>query len=206
MSALLFPQTIPGLTYDVLRTPEWNTGVQTALSKKRSTIAWQLYPVIHFELNYELLRDDPIGSELKSIVGLFNAVQGRYDTFLFADPDFNSFLPANAQLFGIGDGSTRTFQLVGYYQNGGGPGYPELIQNLNGTPFIYDNGGLLSSGYSVGPTGLVTFTSAPAVGHQLTWAGAFFYRCAFDDDKLDIRKFMNKWWALPKIAFTSIKL
>lgn len=210
MTSFVYPADIPGLTLEVARTPIWNTGVQTALSKKRSTIAWLLYPVIHFELKYELLRDDLATSELKELVGLFNACQGQFDTFLFTDPDFNSFASTNQQTFATGNGTAGPFQLTATYQNSSGPGYAEIIQNLNGTPVLYDNGSIISAAnYSIGATGLVTFgaTHFPVAGHVLTWSGAFYYRCAFDDDKLgNLAKIMNKWWDLSKIAFTSIKL
>jgi|SRR6185312_4658915 len=208
MSNFIYP-TLTGLSWNVVRTPQWNTGKQKALSGKRSTILYQLYPLIHFELDYELLDDSKATSDLKALVGLFNAVGGSYDTFLFTDPDFNTFAPANAQVFGTGDGSTLTFQLVATYQNAGGPGYAELIQNLNGSPVLYDNGSTISaSNYSISGTGGVTFGAghAPAAGHTLTWSGSFYYRCEFDDDTLDLDKFMNQWWEAKKIAFTSVKL
>ena len=205
MSSLLFP-TIPTLTFDVVRYPEWHTEKQMALSAKRSTLAYMLYPTIHFEYQYSVLRDDLAVSQLKAIYGLFMACKGSYDTFLFQDPDFSAFASTNQQQFGVGDGTTKTFQLVAYFQNTGGPGYGEIIQNLNGAPVIYANGTVQSSGYTLGATGIVTFTTAPAAGVVLTWSGSFYYRCAFDEDKLDLAKFMNQWWTIKKLPFTTVKL
>jgi len=206
MTSFVYPANILGLAFGVVRTPIWNTGEQVALSRKRSTIAYMAYPAIHFELEYELLRDDLTTSDLKAIVGLFNACQGKAGTFLFTDPDFNTFSSSNQQSFGTGDGTTTIFQLVAQYQNAGGPGYSELIQNLNGTPVLYNNGTIIGSGYVIGPTGIVTFSTAPLAGHALTWSGSFYYRCAFDEDKLDLSKFLNQWWKGKNVAFTSIKL
>lgn len=209
MTSLVYPNNILGLSFNCVRTPDWNTLEQRAVSNKRSTVGLQLYPIMHFELDYELLRDDLAPSDLKALVGLFNACKGKYDDFLFQDPDFNIFLPSNQQLFYTADGTVGPFQLVATYQNPSGPGYAELIQNLNGTPVIYGNSVALSNtNYVIGPTGLVTFNAghAPAAGVALTWSGSFFYRCAFDEDKLDLSKFMNQWWAAKKVAFTSIKL
>lgn len=202
MSSLVFP-VLSGLTYDVARTPMWHTEIQSALSGKRSTLAYMQYPLIHFEVEFSILRDDLASSDVKAIVGLFNALQGGYDTFLFSDPDFNT---ATLQSFGTGDGSTTSFQLTAFYQNTGGPGYGEIVQNLNGTPAIYKSGALQGSGYTVGTSGIVTFTTAPASGVALTWSGGFYYRCAFDEDKLQLTKFMNKWWNIKKLPFTSVKL
>jgi len=205
MTSFVYP-TLPGLTFDVLRTPMWHTESQSALSGKRSTLGYMQYPLIHFEHIYSVLRDDLTLSQLKAIVGLFNACQGRYGTFLFQDPDFNTFTAANAQQFGLGNGTTTLFQLVALYQNSGGPGYGEIVQNLNGTPTIYSNGTAITTGFSIGPTGIVTFSTAPASGAVLTWSGSFYYRCAFDEDQLDLTKFMNQWWTIKKLPFTTVKL
>jgi uncharacterized protein (TIGR02217 family) len=209
MSSYLYPNNITGLSFGVVRSPEWNTGFQRALSGKQSTIAYQLYPFIHFELAYELLRDDVSTSDLKALVGLLNALQGRYDTFLFTDPDFNTITYGTGEgEFGVGDGSTLIFQLVAAFTNLGGPGYSEIIQNLNGIPVLYDNGTVISAAnYSIGSTGIVTFGSghAPVAGHTLAWSGSFYYRCRFDEDSFEWTKFMSQWWQ-SKVKFTSVIL
>lgn len=205
MSALLFP-VLPGLTFDVVRTPVWHTERQQALSGKRSTLAYMQYPLMHFELTYSILRDDIAISEIRQIVGLFNALASGYDTFLFTDPDNNAVA---AQPFATGNGTAGPFPLVATY---GAAGYTfnELIQNTNGAPQIFDNGSLLVAGtnYTIDAVGNVTFLAGhfPVAGHSLTWTGAFYYRCAFDEDKLDLVKFMNKWWTIKKLPFTSVKL
>jgi hypothetical protein len=136
MSGLVYPANLPGLTYGSTRSPVFNTDVQAALSAKESRIARQLYPVIEFELQYELLRDYTTPSDLKALVGLFMACAGKYDTFLYNDPAFNTV--ANMQ-FGVTDGSTLTYQTTATYQNAGGPGGAEIVQNFNGTPFYSIN-------------------------------------------------------------------
>ena len=175
MTNNVYPSNILGLSFNVVRTPDWNTNVQRAVSQKRSTIALQLYPVIHFELDYELLRDDLTVSDLKSLVGLFNACQGQFNTFLFSDPDFNT-IPSTAPMqFAVADGTVGPFQLTATYANSGGPGYAEMIQNLNNVPTLFANGVFITSGrYSIGPTGLVTFASGqqPASGAVPLQAGA----------------------------------
>lgn len=206
MTSFVFP-TLTGLTFDVVRYPIWNTEVQKALSGKRSTIGYSTWPDIHFELTFSILRDDVAVSDVKALVGLFNACQGKYDTFLFSDPDFSSVI---TMYFGTGDGVTTQFQLQAAYANSGGPFGQDLIQNLNGTPTIFVNGTLQVVGvaYTLGATGIITFLGGhiPAAAAVLTWTGSFYYRCAFDDDKLDLTKFMNKWWQIKKLPFTSIKL
>jgi len=207
MSAYVFPSNILGLGWDIVRTPVWNTIVQTSPSGKTASISNQVYPLLHFELTYDLLRDDLSTSDLKAIVGLFNAVQGRYDTFLFTDPDFNS---VTLQNFGTGNGTAGPYQLTATYGNTGGPYYSELVQNVNGTANVYVSGVLqtLGTAYTLGSTGIVTFLSGhfPAAAAPITWTGSFYYRCRFDKDQLQLSKFMNQWWAAKQIAFTSVKL
>jgi uncharacterized protein (TIGR02217 family) len=207
--------TLSGLTFDVARTYVWHTEVQRALSGKRSTVGYMLFPLVHFELTYSILRDDITPSDLKALVGLFNLCQGQYDTFLFTDPDFNTIptsAPATFATVASTDTTSTIYQLVATYENSGGPGNLELIQNLNGTPLIYGNGTLISNTHytinpSGNPAGGVQFSTLPSTGTVLSWSGAFYYRCAFDDDQMkDLVKFMNQWWALKKIAFTSVKL
>lgn len=209
MSSFVYP-VLPGLTYDVIRTPMWHTERQTSLSGKRSTLAYAQYPLIHFELTYSILRDDISTSDIKALVGLFNALQGGYDTFLFTDPDFNQIFASTPMQFAIGNGTAGPFQVTASYQNSGGPGYGEIIQNFNGTPAIYVNGvaQVLTTAYTIGPTGIVTFAAGhfPAAAAVIAWSGQFYYRCAFDEDELKIAKFMNFWWAAKKVPFTSVKL
>lgn len=204
MSGLLFPSLI-GQTLDVVRSYRWKTGYQEALSGKQSTIQYAAYPLVHFELTFELLRDNVSPSDLRAIVGLHNQLAGRYDTFLFTDPDFNS---VTAQAFGTSTGSTSTqYPLVASFENSGGPGALELVQNLNGTPTLYDNGTAISgSHYTISSTGVVQFSTSPTSGHALTWTGSFYYRCRFDEDTIEWTKFMQQWWLAKKVAFTSVIL
>lgn len=210
MSSQVYP-VLPGLQFNSRRSYVWKTGNQEALSGKESAIAFRQYPRVHYELSYDILRDGTTPSELKSIVGLHNDMQGRFDTFLFSDPDFNIITSATAAQygsFGTGDGATLIFQLTATYQNSGGAGQAELIQNLNGTPVLYDNGSVISAAnYAIGATGIVTFGAghAPVSTHALTWSGSFYYRCRFDDDSISWKKEARNWWTAD-VAFTSVKL
>lgn len=210
MSSQIYP-VLRGLTFNVIRSYVWKSISQEAVSGKETAIGMRQYPRVHFELNYEMLLDRGTTSEIKSVVGLHNQMKGRVDTFLFTDPDFNAITSGTAAQygqFGTGDGSTLIFQLVALYQNSGGPGQPEIIQNLNGAAVLYDNGAAISAAnYTIGATGIVTFGSghAPASGHALTWSGSFYYRCRFDDDAISWKKETDKWWTA-EVHHTSVKL
>lgn len=198
------PSLLPGLTWNRERTYLWATEIQEATSGKESRLRYRQYPRVRFQLKYDLLRDNLTPSEAKRLVGLFNALAGAYDTCLFTDPDFNS---VTAESFGTGNGSTTAFQLVARYQVSGGPGTPELIQNFNGAPSLFDNGSPISGGsYTLGPTGIVTFGTPPVSGHALTWTGSFYYRVRFQEDELPLTQFMQSWWQSREVALISVKL
>lgn len=206
MSSLVYPgpSLLPGLSWNRERSYLWQTNIQEAPSGKETRIRYRQYPRVRFVLKYELLRDDISSSDAKRLVGLFNSLAGSFDTCLFSDPDFNT---VTAESFGTGNGATTAFQLVARYQLAGGPGTPELIQNFNGAPAIYDNGSLVSGGsYTLGPTGVVTFGVAPAAARALTWTGGFYYRIRFEDDELNLTQFLSRWWTSREIALISVKL
>jgi uncharacterized protein (TIGR02217 family) len=217
VSSLLFP-ALAGLSgVEVTRNYVWKTAVQEAISGKMTAVPLRTYPLVRYQLVYELLRHNQTPSELLQLQGLYNALQGRGDTFLYSDPEFNTITAGNASqygFFGTGDGSTLVFQLTAMFQNSGGPGAQELIQNGNpanfSTAVLYDNGTTISAAnYSIGATGIVTFGAghAPAAGHTLTWSGSWYYRCRFDEDEVVWQKFMTVGlWMVKKLSFTSVKL
>lgn len=205
MSSLVYPANLPGLKFDNERTPVFKTGVQPAASMKESRIAYALYPVFEFGLQYEFLRDNVTPSDVNALVGLFGAMHGRFDTFLFVDPKFNTVVD---ERFGTGDGVTQDFQLTAIMQNVGGPGCAELIQNLNGAPVIKKLGVVQGTptDYTISGTGMVHFVGAPLAGEALTWSGSFYYRCRFDEDRLTTTEFMRKFWSTRLVKLRSVKL
>jgi hypothetical protein len=158
VSNLVYPGNLPGLSFGSVRIPTFNTGVQQALSSKESRIAYQQYPQMQWELTYELLRDYVAPSDLKALFGLYMAVGGKFDTFLYEDPQFNT---VKYQQFGVTDGTTLTFQTTAVYQNAGGPGAPELIQNLNSAFGFEINrfGGLIEYPYGASRTQFALFSA-----------------------------------------------
>jgi uncharacterized protein (TIGR02217 family) len=217
MSSLIFP-TLAGLSgLEVTRNYVWKTATQEAVTGKMTAVGLRQYPLVHYELIVNLLRNNQTPSELLQLQGLYNAMKGRLDSFLYADPEFNTITAAQqAQygVFGTGDGSTLIFQLLATLQNSGGPGAAEIVQNGNpanfSTAVLYDNGSVISAAnYTIGATGIVTFGAghAPASGHTLSWSGSWYYRCRFDEDEIVWSKFMTAGlWMVKKLTFTSVKL
>lgn len=175
----------------------WNTMRKLTPSGRSYRGTFQTSPRWRYKLTYEFLRDTAATPELKALASFYNLMSGGYDTFLFTDPDDNA---AAAQTFGVGDGTTKSFQLVRTMGS-----YTEPIYDLNGAPSIYIGGALQSSGYTISSTGVVTFTAAPAGSAALTWTGAYYWRCAFDDDSLTLRKFMQQLWDAQTVQFSTVK-
>lgn len=198
MSNAIYP-TLAGLKFGVVRTPIFSTSIKTASSGREFRAANQLYPSWRYRLQYEFLRDLRSGvDELRTLAGFFLARQGRFDTFLFSDPDDNS---VTGQQFGTGDGSTTAFQLLRSFG-----GFLEPVYDLNGSVQVYKAGVLqtLSTHYSVSSSGVVTFVAAPTAGQALTWSGSYYWRCRFEKDSSDFEKFLHQLWQTRSVEFRTV--
>ena len=194
MSNLVFP-TLPGLTWNIVRSPQWATRIQKAVSGKEFRSAWMSSPLYNFRLSYEMLREAASFQEIQQLVAFFNNVRGSFDSFLYLDPNDNT---VSAHGFGTGNGVQTTFQLMRSYG-----GNLEAVGQLNGVPSIYVGGVLQVAGahYTLGSTGLVTFAAPPIAGAVLTWTGSYYYRCRFLQDTLELSEIMNTVWEAKKVEF-----
>lgn len=96
MSSSLYPNNVKGLTYTVMRTPEFNTIVQESAAKYQVRIAQAQNPIWHLTLIYEWLYANYLSpnntapyqpaTDLDTLIGFFLARQGRFDDFLFLNP------------------------------------------------------------------------------------------------------------------------
>lgn len=122
--------------------------------------------------------------QVAELIAFFRARKGRAYGFRFKDwTDYHAF----AQLIGIGDGTTKTFQLVKRYASGGEIEMRVVAKPVAGTVRVYRDGVEAASGWTVDTaTGLVTFTSAPASGVQVTADFEFDVPARFDSDQMDI--------------------
>ncbi len=147
-------------------------------------------------------------------MGLYLQCQGQYGAFVYYDP--TDYL-VNAQTFGTGDGVTRSFALTRAL---GGFVEPVVAPVISATTLIFP---VLSAAavaplvsgqwrtvsaanYAISnPGGVVTFTTAPASGHALTWTGYFGFLCRFDGDDLDFEQFMANLWRVQSVKFRSLR-
>ena len=197
MSNDIYPDNMPGRTWPRRRTPVWKTHIDTTPSGREWRSTTQTVPRYRYALQYAFLRSKAALPEYQTLFGFANKHLGAFDTFLFRDPDDRT---VTAGVFAIGDAATTQFGLLRTHG-----GFAERVFDLDGAPSIYADGVLLSSGYTVGATGVVTFSAAPASGVVLTWSGNFFWRCRFDGDELTFEQFMAGFWKTGEVKLITVK-
>lgn len=198
MSQAVLPY-MPGLKWGSTKTAIWSTKVQRAASGRTLRAAYYSFPLWKFSLSYEVLRSATALAELQAMVGFFNARQGKFDSFLYTDPEDNA---VSLQQFGIGVAGQTQYQLVRTYG-----GVVEPVRGLPSAPLIYVGGVLKTAGvdYTLSSVGLVTFATSPSQGQALTWSGSFCYRVCFLQDMAEFENFLHKLWNLKKIEFETVK-
>jgi uncharacterized protein (TIGR02217 family) len=197
MSNDVYP-VLPGLAFTPHRQPIWKTQIQAAMSGKETRIRRWSSPKYQYTLNYEFLRENKGFTEFQALFGFFNLHGGSFDTWLFTDPDDHT---AVGQQIGVGDGSTKAFQLSRAFG-----GFVDVVKNPNVVSHVYVNGVSQPSGWTVdSSTGIVTFTTAPANGLPIAADFTFYWRCRFVDDQIDFDKFSDKIWELQQVDFITVK-
>lgn len=190
----VFP-TLTGLSWEVVRTPIWRTLVQKMVSGKSAACGLMGFPLYRWTLKYERLRSDGV-QDLQTLMGFFNQCQGRLTPFYYEDPHDKT---VTLQAFGIGDGVIEAFQLVRAFG-----GFVEPVQSVHGTPHIFA-GGVETTAFTLGATGIVTFNDPPADDAVLTWTGSYYWLSRFEEDEADFAEFMYNLWHLKKISFEFVK-
>lgn len=125
-----------------------------------------------------------------TLEGHFNARRGQERAFPLLDY-YNS--TATTETFGTGNGSTLTFQLTINDGDSDNAYNRKIYKPLSGTVVIKDNGTTKTEGahYSINyTTGIVTFVSAPANTHTLTWSGTFYVPVRYGVDEIDPNLFI----------------
>lgn len=196
MSNAVFP-SFTGLKWGSIKAPIWRNAARETPSMREYRTRFALYPRYLYKLSYEVLREKDGFTELQQLIGFFNLRNASFDTFLFTDPDDNAVV---LQGFGVGNASTVAFQLAKAYG-----GFTEPVYDVNGTPSIYLNGVLQSSGYSISASGLVTFTTAPGAGVIVAWTGSYYFRVRFKEDSTEFAQFLYKLWEARRVDLITCK-
>src|SRR3954462_2704892 len=141
MSNSIFPiPTYPAGSrgWPIHKYPVFNTLVETPLSRRGETrISTTPYATWNFELTFPLVPGtfNDGTTYLNQLVGFYLQMQGQANSFLLDGPQDNTIPAASPATFGLGDGTTKAFQLTRPIG-----GYADIIQNVNGTPVLYMNG------------------------------------------------------------------
>jgi uncharacterized protein (TIGR02217 family) len=180
MSGFHEVQFPPDISYGASGGPGYSTTVVTTVSgRERRNANWAAargkWNVAHGLKKRE---------QVAALIAFFRARKGRAYGFRFKDwTDYQAF----AQPLGVGNGSNRTFQLIKRYASGGEIETRIIAKPVSGTVKIYRDGVQAVTGWTVNSaTGLVTFTTAPASGVQVTADFDFDVPVRFDSDQMDI--------------------
>jgi len=200
MTTPVFPD-LAGIGWDIPKTVEFSTTVQTARSGKETRIGNWTYPIYHWELVFEFLRASPDTPEVQQLTAFFKTAMAQLGNFLYRDPDDNQ---VTDQPIGRGDGGTTTFQLV---RDCGGYVEPIWAPHVVSAIRI---GGATATGWTVAPfdsttPGLVTFAAAPSAGDLVVADFTFYFPCRFEDDKLDMKLFLTALYSADKVPIRSVK-
>jgi hypothetical protein len=220
MSNDVYPNAVRGLTFTVVRAPEFSTVVHSAPNFQQTRIRQAANPRWHWELKYDYLKNIPTDlaptltqTDLATLFGFFLGHCGEWDDFVFNDaqtPD-NSVGPAliagnpnpNAQLQLLQDSETSVWYSP--IQRNFGGWFLEDIADLNGAIAVYDNKVLktLNTHYQVLGPGLA-IPGYSFAGKYLEWlytptgpinvAFNFYFRVHYEMDRLDFEKFMDRLW------------
>ena len=192
MSNEVFPINLPGITWSITKTPRYSTRKQSAMSGYEVRLSRRALPMWDFKLSYEYLNGQRVAgvSELEQLVGLFLRHRGSWDSFLFTDFSDNN---VTNQLIGVGDGTTKTFQLTRVWGS-----HAEPCTNINQIGNVKINNVVVTN-YTVSSMGLVTFITAPSAGQSVTWTGSYYYRARFNDDYIDADALWKDAWECKKI-------
>lgn len=206
MSTEVFPSLI-GLSFNVVKKPTFNTRVVRGINGNEVRNAFMQWPIWEFELTYDYLPDRSLGTtDLKTLMGFYLARQGRFDTFLFKDPD--DYVTTGSPMTGgavVGEGDGVTTQFLFSRSMGG---FVEPIGQVDTAEdyFVYVDAVLQVEGvdYDITMPNRVVFTSAPADGALITNSLQYYFICRFLEDSQEYEKFMDKLWELQTCSFTSV--
>lgn len=195
---------VPGVSWSLTAAPTLQTRIQRAVSGRELRIADYPYPLRQYALTFEVLRSGAPFYEFEAITALIVSCQGAAGTFLWQDPDDNV---VTGQIIGTTDGTTTVYQLVRTWGSPlGGVSFTEPITGAPHGLTVYLSSGpeppAPVGGWDVDPTtGLLTFSSAPPAGMQITATFSYYFRARFMSDAYSFEQFMFRLWSAKKIDF-----
>jgi uncharacterized protein (TIGR02217 family) len=131
---------------------------------------------------YQVSYADKNLAQASTLLDFFMCREGSKNTFRFKDfldystaSDHRAAPSATDVQIGVGDGSTKTFQLLSQYVSSTGNAYRTLTKPDGSSVVVSLDDVTQASGWSVNDTtGVITFTTAPGAG-VVVKAGCLFY-------------------------------
>ena len=197
----IYPDDLPGLGFSVIRSQQFQTRIQRAVSGKELRALDYPWPLRRWTLTYEVLRDKPEDAlpELRRLMGFFGLAYGASKCFCFIDPEDTQVTQG---VIGTGDGSTVDFQLGRWL----GDLYEPLDQVYDTTAIFFNGIDTTVYGNTWTVTdGVLTFASPPGLGTVITGTYAYYWRTRFVDDALPFEQFLEKFWSTRKVDLISCR-
>ena len=153
--------------------------------------------------------------DIHELIAFFEARHGRLHGFRWRDrADWKSGVPSAAvspldQTIGAGDGIRTSFQLVKRYTSGGAGYTREIAKPVADSIRVAVAGVEMEEGVAFTAdhaAGLITFTSPPASGADVTAGFEFDVPVRFDTDFLDINLAAFDAGSLPDIPVIEIRI
>ncbi len=182
---VLFPLAI-GRAAQV--SPGFSTAiVTTASGHEQRNAAWA-----QGRMRYDVGLGVRSEADIQTLITFFRARRGAAKAFRFHDPLDNSSKgmvaspTANDQLLGFGDGIRTSFPLVKHYGDGPDSEARRITRPIAESVQVALNGVAVSSGWSVGGFGTISFIMAPPANAPITAGFLFDVPVRFAEDSLDI--------------------
>ena len=166
------------LSYGSSGGPEFRTDILVVNSGREERICKWSQPRRKYNVSYALRSY----TDLNAVKTFYMARSGALHGFRFKD--WNDYTGV-AQTIGVGDGSTTTFQLVKRYTSSYFNRVRYIKKPVTGSVAIAFNGVNQPSGWTVSViTGVVTFSSAPAVSIVITATYEFDVPVRFEESDI----------------------
>lgn len=207
MSDAIFP-LLPGLTWNLTKTPMFNTKVMTSVNGRELRASFQSEPKYNITLAFEFLRQGNGRNELDQIEGFFLERRGAFDSFLLAVPEDDY---VDRELLGVADGVRTVFpvfktrgphqQSLSHLKQVGAFVDPMWEKDAFSLMWASDGNKLMWSNLPAFTVvdGNLVFVTPPEAGTRIIYSSVFYYRCRFKDDELTFTNFMKNLWEAKKI-------
>lgn len=173
---------------DATIVPEFSTNVSvTASGFERRNSLWS-----NARLRFDVGPGIRSEAELGELIAFFRARRGAGRGFRLRDPsDYSSngmvgTPSATDQLMGTGNGTQASFPLVKRYGDSPDAQLRRITLPVINSILISQNGTNLMGGWTLGASGVITFTTPPSAGAEIRAGFLFDVPVRFAEDKLEI--------------------